>query len=484
MYNINEFSQIEIKKEQLIAERLSTLIYLDSLLIYKDVGRLWDVVAEMKKAEQNWPCRMRRDEWFKVMDDIQTDINLSNLWIVTVEDIQENVPGAIVGHRAVLFENNNGDIYVIFRGTGSHEEWEDNAKGMYQPDTLGQNIAAQFVKRIYEHYGKYKKFKRIIVAGHSKGGNKAQYATITLPNEYIDLCFSFDGQGFSAAFLEKYKNEIEQRKQIIHLVSERRGFVHALGFQIKETIYYSGRRGDRRDNLPYGEPLGNFHAPDALRNAIGMLGMQSMDYYIPYIVNLIVRYYLETPKYLLRLEETALGLTALIHDNIVSKQSVNAITNMLLALIDLIAESKSFRKQVKDMAFKEADVILATIDKSHIAYSGQLSGELSDLVKAVIHNLANTLGKDRRTRINFIKTIRFVIDLRHEFTTGKHAKLIEYIVESIHLVLTILTKLIKDLAPILNLIQTFWRNNKKNHLLLIGLLDIWRIIENKIYGKI
>ena len=501
MKNINALSQIEIKKEQLITERLSALVYLDSLLTHKDAGKLGDIVAKMKNTEQNWPCRMSREEWFKVMDDIQANAGLSNLRIKAVEDVHEHIPNvlsSLAGHRAVLFGGSNGHDYVIFRGTGSNEEWEDNARGIFESDTLGQKAAAQFVKKAYKNYGKHTKFRRIIVAGHSKGGNKAQYSAITLPEEYVDLSFSFDGQGFSAAFLEKYINEIEQRKHVIHLISERRGFVHALGFQIDKTTYYTGRRGDHRHELPHGEPIGNFHTPDAMRNTIGNLGMPSIDSPISNTVNLLVKYYLETPKYRPQLEKTALGLTSLMHENEDNKESINAITNILIAIIDLIAESKSFRQQVKNTAFKETDVILATIekyksekyksnkypvdeyeiDKYEVDDSSQSLGDISGLAKVIIQNLAYELEKSRRTRINFIKTVHFVIDLRNEFTTDKHGKLSQYVVESVRIILKLLSIRVKKLAPILNLIQSFWHNHKKNYSQLLNLLEVWKILEN------
>jgi len=181
------------------AEHLCALVYLNSLLIHKDAGSLGEVVAKMKETEKEWPCKMSQSDWFKIMDGIQEDVNLKALRISKVEEVEHTKPGLVhAGHRAVLFEDGFGRGYVIFRGTGSDEEWDDNAKGMFEADTLQQQAAAHFVQQVH------RPFRHITVAGHSKGGNKAQYAAITLPANCVDRCFSFDGQGFSIAFLEKY----------------------------------------------------------------------------------------------------------------------------------------------------------------------------------------------------------------------------------------------------------------------------------------
>ena len=51
------------------------------------------------------------------------------------------------------------------------------------------------------------------MTGHSKGGNKAKY--ITLMDDTVDHCVSFDGQGFSDEFMETYSDEIAARQHKI-----------------------------------------------------------------------------------------------------------------------------------------------------------------------------------------------------------------------------------------------------------------------------
>ena len=326
-------------------EMLCTLVYLNFIV----PGRLSETLPGIIAAQKEWPSRMTKEEWQKVTDRVQK--YLSHMIVIQIEESE--------GHRAVLFEEGRHG-YVIFRGTGNDEEWEDNALGMVEADTKRQKMAANFVRRVY------KRFHHMTVAGHSKGGNKAQYAAITLPKECVDRCYSFDGQGFSVAFFEKYKQKIEQRKPIIHLVSERRGFVHALGLMVKETVYYTGRRGEARKGHHHGDPLPYFHCPDALRASDGQLGPQSgtpgtIEATIPLIVNRLMVHFLQTPKYKPYWKQTAYGLvTIMTQKKEPREETITAIARLLIVFAELAAIDKTFSKQAAHMLHLEHNVFMAS----------------------------------------------------------------------------------------------------------------------------
>lgn len=108
---------------------------------------------------------------------------------------------------ACVFETPSGDIYVSYRGTGDGG-WIDNGQGVTAESTQQQEEAARYFDDMAERYG-WTRAENIIVTGHSKGGNKAQYVTMMAENgELIDCCYSMDGQGFSddaiRSFQEKY----------------------------------------------------------------------------------------------------------------------------------------------------------------------------------------------------------------------------------------------------------------------------------------
>jgi len=466
MNNLNEIAR---------AERLSAIVYLNSLLIHKTSDCLGEAITKMKETEKEWPCRMHKAEWIKVMDGVQEDEYLRSLKIIKIEDVENTRPGLVrAGHRAVLFGDGGGHGYVVFRGTGSDEEWDDNAKGLFEVETLQQQAAARFVQQVY------RQFRHVTVTGHSKGGNKAQYAAITLPGECVDRCFSFDGQGFSMAFWEKYRASVEKRKAIIHLVSERRGFVHALGFPAAETAYYIGRRGDPRKKRPHGDPLSKFHCPDALRNVNRELGPESLLNPIPHTVNRLVTHFLETPKYSPYWEGTAWGLTSLMTQKKRPEESVAAIAQLLMVFIELIATDVSFRKQVTEMVLKETDVLLASLDEARADYSQEWKGTLSGLGRNAAHHLAQRLAADRKARRHFIETMRYIVGLRRILVTGRQVKLSGYIAESVYIALKILSGALTTFAPVLSKIQQSFEDHKKAHPPVLELLDNWETLENKL----
>lgn len=115
---------------------------------------------------------------------------------------------------AVAFKDKDGNIYVAYRGTGDGR-WMDNGKGFVGPPTRMQKDAAKYLDYVAKnHNGK------IYVSGHSKGGNLAQYASLTSKyKDRIDQVYSFDGQGFSRQVIEQLKKDPSYNKMLSKLYS-------------------------------------------------------------------------------------------------------------------------------------------------------------------------------------------------------------------------------------------------------------------------
>lgn len=77
----------------------------------------------------------------------------------------------------------------------------------------------------------------IVVTGHSKGGNLAQYVTVT-NEELIKECVSYDGQGFGDDFVRRYCSDIEKAAPKIKSVSAYNDFVNILLTCIAGTTVY------------------------------------------------------------------------------------------------------------------------------------------------------------------------------------------------------------------------------------------------------
>ena len=146
---------------------------------------------------------------------------------------------------SILFFNKlSKEAIVAFRGTGL-DEWKDNFRGAVANSTDGQ-------KKALYRYQEYHKlldldedyYSKITVTGHSKGGNKAKY--ITIKDESVDRCVSFDGQGFSDAFISDINNnrqEIDRSQKIVNYNTDK-DFVNILLNDIGDTHYLQSKNYD------------------------------------------------------------------------------------------------------------------------------------------------------------------------------------------------------------------------------------------------
>lgn len=128
------------------------------------------------------------------------------------------------GLTATCFMDLNSNLYVIYRGTDGPEAWVDNVKAFGEEASFLQKKAIEF---FYDSKEKVKNFNKIIVSGHSKGGNMAKYVVIMSDN--ADICVSLDGQGFSKEFLEGNSYLVEKNKHKIIEVNAEYDYVSCLG---------------------------------------------------------------------------------------------------------------------------------------------------------------------------------------------------------------------------------------------------------------
>lgn len=162
-----------------------------------------------------------REEWERTLEQILTKPNLPSLVIVNVENHKS-------GMRTATFKDSDENIIVVFRGTTTSKEWDDNGQGAYEYDTQQQIYALNYVNSINSD--------KIIVTGHSKGGNKAQYTTVLSPK--VVKCVSINGQGFSNEFIDKYRNLIDLNKEKIIAVNSKYDYVNCLLNSISGKTHY------------------------------------------------------------------------------------------------------------------------------------------------------------------------------------------------------------------------------------------------------
>ena len=125
------------------------------------------------------------------------------------------------------------EVYVVFEGT-IDAEWLDNGEGLSQDKSDQQENALAYFNLVAQENG-WTETDTVIVSGHSKGGNKAQYITLYAEDaDIIDYCISVNGQGFSNLEEEEHytKHSKQQRQEAIDKMYSLCGeydYVHGLG---------------------------------------------------------------------------------------------------------------------------------------------------------------------------------------------------------------------------------------------------------------
>lgn len=150
---------------------------------------------------------------------------------------QSHLMGYDAGTAACTFSTRDGKgVYVVYRGTGDGE-WPDNGIGMTEKSTLQQERALQYFEEVMEREH-ITENQKLVVTGHSKGGNKAQYVTMsTKYHNVLDACYNFDGQGFSEKAIDEWKSTYSQEEylQRIYKITGIYGendYVNVLGHSI------------------------------------------------------------------------------------------------------------------------------------------------------------------------------------------------------------------------------------------------------------
>lgn len=198
-------------------------------------------LAEIMKA---MPDEVKSSkEYEAVMEAISRNPELGEFEMISQSTVDGYSDELII---ACAFKDPSSDtIYVSYRGTGDGK-WLDNGEGLVEESTVMQKTAANYFDTVMDGIGpKGREKNRIIVTGHSKGGNEAQY--VTMASEYrdeIDNCYSIDGQGFSKKAVKKFKEELGDKYEAylakMYSINGENDYVHDLGIAIipEENTYF------------------------------------------------------------------------------------------------------------------------------------------------------------------------------------------------------------------------------------------------------
>ncbi|NBJ93583.1 Mbeg1-like protein [Parablautia muri] len=218
---------------------LDTFMYLD----YKeapDGATLNEILLSLKEHPDYGGGGVHYGE-YTVVEKAALNETVGNLVI----SCQSTNMGYDAGTAACTFTSpDQSCIYIAYRGTGDGE-WPDNGIGMTSISSTQQESALSYFEEVVEAM-ELNEHQRLIVTGHSKGGNKAQF--VTMESRYhglIDACYSVDGQGFSEQAIEEWKGRYgeegyERRRDKLYGLHGENDYVSVLGNSIipKEHIRY------------------------------------------------------------------------------------------------------------------------------------------------------------------------------------------------------------------------------------------------------
>lgn len=127
------------------------------------------------------------------------------------------------GFCACVIDTGDGNALIGFRGSESTSfyegvmDWGVADVGLLNSSlTIQQADAEAYLREIWEKYGD--RYNSYSLTGHSLGGNLAEHATITAPDEmraHIDHCISYDGPGYSNEYLRIHRRDIEEAEGTI-----------------------------------------------------------------------------------------------------------------------------------------------------------------------------------------------------------------------------------------------------------------------------
>lgn len=242
---------MELSEVQLLM--LNNLVYLEKFTEEsaegKTIGQILDSLNEEDFNSAGGATSIT--EWKQIAAHAINDQQLKSLYIYRVQTDERGAKILCVSDCAPNQVTESSQAVVVFSGTGQNE-WRDDAVAGAQISTEQQERALEFVNEL--------PMEKVLVTGHSKGGNKAMFVAVL--SDKVTECYSFDGEGFSDEFIEAYQKQIEERRDRIHQRCHSRDYVNILLKPVYgDVIYYTNQEGTSPDD-EIG--LGGYHCADMM----------------------------------------------------------------------------------------------------------------------------------------------------------------------------------------------------------------------------
>ena len=250
---------------------LNSLIYIEQFESKKYTNKLigksvydFAINYEYSSKYPYFPAEINEEEFYSLIESIKVEKNIfENVYFLNIENSLTGNKNCTENLVIMTLKYKNNLVFV-FKGTSGTYEWVDNVRGTYVADTKRQVKALQYFDKMYKLYAD--SVDKIYITGHSKGGNKAQYIGVLRGQDpKIKHIYSFDGQGFSDLFFDKYKDLIQKNKKKITSISNENDFVNILmKLAVGNKIYIKSKttKGKDKDKIAQMTHLfGGWHSP-------------------------------------------------------------------------------------------------------------------------------------------------------------------------------------------------------------------------------
>lgn len=307
--------------------------------------------------------------------------------------------------------NDANHCIVAFQGTNGTDEWVDNIEGLNRSDTERQISAKNYIDGL--------DYDKVTVVGHSKGGNKAMYVAVTC--DKVDKCVSYDGQGFSQEFIDKYSIEIQNNAHKITNYSLKNDYVHILMFPVPGATQI------------YMEPGNRVNKPGGAHYPIGPFTVKEKD----------GKYYIDTKNGVIKKSKTEEPEMTMLHNfttffmNNASKQEREKVVVFLTGLMPLIFPGEGKSMDINQIAeylrtHREGAIKIVAYLLKYIKDNGLGVDEFIQIACSIMGitdgqlMLFSILAKLFGIPVDNIKDIiKFVID---QVTDGKEDLIIQFLI--------------------------------------------------------
>lgn len=221
--------------DAMIFARLSYLRY--EKIDFVDYETIGSVARRLKRLDDKVFLRAGDKDLVYVVGDSNRFKNIK-----LTDFVQNNNKEIEKQFGAITIHISKDEMFISYIGTDSTlNGWKEDFNMAFMSDVPCQIDGKNYLERIASKFPN----KRIIVGGHSKGGNVAIYSSYTVSKsiqDRIEKVYNYDGPGFNEEFINKYCG-LEIANRIETFLPQDSIIGRTLNHKEKITVCLSNEKG-------------------------------------------------------------------------------------------------------------------------------------------------------------------------------------------------------------------------------------------------